>query len=553
MNTLAHLPKLAALSGWWLVATTAVATPPNDLFVNRTNLGSATSITVGGSTVAATLEKDENDLDSIGGASVWWKWTAPATGWVTVDTNGSGIDTVLAVLADGPTLDDTYTVGFNDESGAPDAPRGASRVVFRAVAGTEYHVAVHGFLGEQGSVQLNLRTGAEPPLRVTSLTLAPPSVNVTSAPGSVTVDVGLASDAPLAEGVVAVHKANFTGVTEVPFTAAQRVSGTATAGVYRVYMPVARYSTPGTWLLEIAASDTAGREAVFGRGVSAVFEYDHVLPDEAAGLFSVVNTGVVDDVAPQLVAFNRSPSAINVATNSAPLAFTFRVTDDLSGFGSGVLTLFTPSGEALAALPVTAAHRTAGTTLDGTFTVPFTLPAHMPTGQWFATLLLRDSTGNPTLIDGAVSGEDFPLGPESAEFAVTGAAHGYWAWIFPHLSSEADAQPTADLDGDGVSNLLEYAFGLSPSVSDAATASLTFDDESTGLSLSFVRRRASTASGVSCVAQFCGSLSGAGADSWQPSTTETVTPLGDRFERVQVTDSVPGPRRFGRVHVSLAP
>ena len=529
------------------------AAPVNDLFVNRIDLGSATAVTANGSTVAATLQSGENDLDSIGGASVWWKWTAPASTWVTVDTVGSGIDTVLAVLADGPALKDTYVVGCNDESGDPGAPAGSSRVIFQAVAGTEYHMAVHGFLGQQGNVTVNVHAGTVPPIRVTSVALAPGSVNVTAAAQSVQVDVGIAGDAAFAEGVLAVHKAGFSGIVEVPIGPAQRIAGTGASGTYRVTVPVARYSTPGTWLMEIAASDVFGREAVYGRGVSAVFEYDHVLPDGAPGLFSVTNAGVVDAEAPALPAFGRAVAAVDVTTSSAALSFTFRVTDDLSGFGSGVLTLFTPAGEALTAIPVTAGHRTSGTALDGVFTVPFTLPPKMPTGTWFATLLLRDATGNPALFDGAVTGEDFPLGPGSAEFAVTGAPNGYWAWIYPRTTADPEAGPGADADRDGISNLLEYAFGLSPLTADSSLESqLGYRRGPAGLSLSFVRRRAVTASGVQYTPQFSRDLNPDGSAGWQPGGAEAASPLDDRFERVEVPDaSGPSARRFGRVAVSL--
>ena len=95
----------------------ALAVPLNDTFANRISLGGGTVAEASGDNTGATLQTNENDLDSIGGASVWWKWTAPETAWVSVDTQGSAIDTVLAVLADGPALRDTYVVGYNDETG----------------------------------------------------------------------------------------------------------------------------------------------------------------------------------------------------------------------------------------------------------------------------------------------------------------------------------------------------------------------------------------------------------------------------------------------------
>ena len=51
-----------------------------------------------GSVLGATLEPGEPaHAGRTGGRSVWWTWTAPASGPVAVDTLGSGFDTTLAV------------------------------------------------------------------------------------------------------------------------------------------------------------------------------------------------------------------------------------------------------------------------------------------------------------------------------------------------------------------------------------------------------------------------------------------------------------------------
>ena len=534
-----------------LLAATSLAVPANDNFVARIALGSPASVTTSGSNVGATLQTGENNLDSIGGASVWWKWIAPATTWVTVDTVGSEIDTVLAVLADGPALKDTFIVGFNDESGAPNAPFGSSRVIFRATAGTEYHLVVHGFLGAQGNVTLNITADVVPPIRINSLTLTPASVNVTTAAQNITADVGIECDASFAEGVLVVHKASFTGSLEIPLLPANRLSGTATSGVYRVTIPISRFSSPGTWFLEVAVSDTIGGQAVFGRGVSAIFEYDHVLLDGLPGIFSVANTGAVDNVKPALVSFALNPLAVNVSSVPSPMTFTFRITDTLSGFGNATLTLFTPAGDALTTVPVTAASRISGTGLDGTYSVTFTFPARMPSGGWFATLLIRDATGNPSLYDGGVNGLAFPQGAASAQWTVSGATHSYWAWMYPRITTTPGAQPGQDFDGDGLGNLQEFAFGLSPVFNDSAEANLPTVTVAGGTaSLTYLRRTAGSLSGLTYTAQFGSTL----APSWLDASGGVVTPVDNFFESVTVTDPAPGgAARFGRVKVVLPP
>src|SRR5438552_1669252 len=73
------------------------AAPANDNFANRIVL-SGNSVGTTGTTVAATKEAGEpNHAGNPGGHSIWWSWTAPATGDVTIDTAGSAFDTLLGV------------------------------------------------------------------------------------------------------------------------------------------------------------------------------------------------------------------------------------------------------------------------------------------------------------------------------------------------------------------------------------------------------------------------------------------------------------------------
>ena len=84
-------------------------------------------------------------------ASLWWNWTAPVDGLVRVTTFGSNFDTVLGIYT-GEELETLEPVVANDDSGQSLR----SALVFEAVAGTTYHIAVDGYEGEQGSVELSL-------------------------------------------------------------------------------------------------------------------------------------------------------------------------------------------------------------------------------------------------------------------------------------------------------------------------------------------------------------------------------------------------------------
>ena len=142
------------------------------------------------------------------------------------------------------------------------------------------------------------------------------------------------------------------------------------------------------------------------------------------------------------------------------------------------------------------------------------------------------------------------------------------AWQTAYFTPAQIADPTvsgpkADPDGDGVPNLLEFAFNLDPTfpepvVMTAGTGlrglplvQLTqVADSDRRVTVEFVRRTAGSGSGLTYAVQFSSGLTGA----WQTGGTESVTPINERWERVVATDtvSVGGsvPARFARVLVT---
>ena len=139
---------------WWArITPQGVAAPPNDAFANATVLPSASG-TLSGTNVGATKETGEpNHGDNAGGASIWYRFTAPASGVATVDTVGSSLDTLLGVYT-GSAVNGLTLVAGNDDSGNALT----SAVQFTATAGTTYRIAVDGFANltaATGSVNLN--------------------------------------------------------------------------------------------------------------------------------------------------------------------------------------------------------------------------------------------------------------------------------------------------------------------------------------------------------------------------------------------------------------
>src|SRR5688572_9742272 len=128
--------RVAIVAAVWLAAASPAAAqtrPANDDFSAAQEL---TGLPVGasGTTTGATAEPGEPA--PTGGttpdASVWYRWTGPVTGNVTIDTCQGDFDTILAVYT-GTSLDALTEIAASD-----DDCELQSRVTFRAFAGQEY-------------------------------------------------------------------------------------------------------------------------------------------------------------------------------------------------------------------------------------------------------------------------------------------------------------------------------------------------------------------------------------------------------------------------------
>ena len=138
--------------------------PPNNNFASAQVISGCAG-SVGGTTVGATREASEPNHapDGNGGIhSIWYRWTAPATGVVTLDTVGSDFDTVLAVYTENAL--GALSVGFKNDDIEFSVIRN-SRLTFPVTAGLTYRIAVDGYnnvgseSGEVGPVTLNWNLG----------------------------------------------------------------------------------------------------------------------------------------------------------------------------------------------------------------------------------------------------------------------------------------------------------------------------------------------------------------------------------------------------------
>ena len=122
----------------------------NDAFGSAITL-TGVAFNVTGGNVDATKEPGEPDhAGRPGGRSVWWSWTAPLSGAVTLHTAGSSFDTLLAVYTGSDVTGLTPRAGNDDAAGVL-----TSEAVFLATEGMTYWIAVDGFDGASGTISLS--------------------------------------------------------------------------------------------------------------------------------------------------------------------------------------------------------------------------------------------------------------------------------------------------------------------------------------------------------------------------------------------------------------
>ncbi len=141
--------------------TTSPVIPNNDFFAQSRSLDIELS-PLQQATSGATLEASEPvHADTLEGASLWYTWTAPASGRMAFRADGSDFDTILAVYT-GSAIGSLTEIASNDDQTDIEPLPFASRVVFEAVQGTIYHIAAAGFAGATGLLNLAWGTDSGP-------------------------------------------------------------------------------------------------------------------------------------------------------------------------------------------------------------------------------------------------------------------------------------------------------------------------------------------------------------------------------------------------------
>jgi hypothetical protein len=203
--------------------------PANDKFANAIAVVLSNGIAkVTGYNTNATKETNEpRHADNAGGHSVWWKWTAPSSGVITIDTRGSYSDTALGIYT-GTTIASLITIASND-----DIDRGvvqASTVTFNAVGGTIYYIAVDGFDADSSGLTLNLSSTTIAIGSAPVITTQPENKTVTAGTSVFFSVVATGDPAPTYQWQKGVN--GISGANAATYTIASPASGDA--GSYKV-------------------------------------------------------------------------------------------------------------------------------------------------------------------------------------------------------------------------------------------------------------------------------------------------------------------------------
>jgi hypothetical protein len=178
-------------------AVAGVGTESNDAFAAARELSGSDDSDSGSNTLASSEPGEPAHDGTAATRSLWWTWTAPASGVLTLDTDGSSFDTLLAVYT-GSALASLTLQASDDDSG----DGSQSKLELVVAAGTTYRIAVDGFEGATGSIVLNLAFDER-----AEQTIVFPS------PGDVWLDQGSVTLSALASSGLAVTYASTTPAT----------------------------------------------------------------------------------------------------------------------------------------------------------------------------------------------------------------------------------------------------------------------------------------------------------------------------------------------------
>lgn len=425
--------------------------PANDHIAEATPLAGYEE-RVTGYNYYATVESGEPQIwsDHAPYRSVWWRWTAPNSGNVDIDTYGTSFDTVLEVYLGDPGIG-VNIVAKNDNG---DDYTKQSKVQFYTEKGETYYISVHSRKVDAGVIRLNL--SLDTPVN-------DDFADATALEGlsGTTTGSNFASSSERGE------PAHGGGDNSVWWSWTAPVSGTASFNTFGSTFDtiLAVYTGPTVDALSLLTLNDDD-----GDGVNSRVTF----PVTAGMVYRVAVVGFQGRRGGIILAWSmlRVDAPVITASPSPRVVIHGEDAGFVAQAHNALIWRWQSSGDGLDWDDLTDDLYYSGT---GTSALTVLAPAYPA-----RVLYYRVRVTSP-------GGEDVSA---AASLTVLDTLDRYMGAFFSpaELASPLISGPQADADGDGVANLLEYAFGTSPRENAEVLRPVLVVPAGGGLALSYPRR-----------------------------------------------------------------
>lgn len=175
MRTSLTIRTLAAFALLWLgLVGVCRAQSFQDFFTNRETFTSASGSLIGNNATATIEPGEPKHGGKTGGHSLWISWVAPTNGVARFKSETSGFDTLMSAYYFNSTNDTTFDklveAARNDDS--EELGDRESEIAFGVSAGQRFEIAVDGYFGATGTVQMqwDIDVTPQPPPTILSTT-----------------------------------------------------------------------------------------------------------------------------------------------------------------------------------------------------------------------------------------------------------------------------------------------------------------------------------------------------------------------------------------------
>ena len=247
------------------------------------------------------------------------------------------------------------------------------------------------------AVQVESAQDKEPP-QVTGLTIEPAEVDTTFADQAVTVKAHITDNlSGLETGSIA-----FLGPGEKQqvfgfFSSFNRISGTATDGIYETTITFKRFSEAGTWKVNVVRLDDQVKNRSETSWPTLI---ERGLP------YAVQVESAQDKEPPQVTGLTIEPAEVDTTFADQAVTVKAHITDNLSGLETGSIAFLGPGEKQQVFGFFSSFNRISGTATDGIYETTITFKRFSEAGTWKVNVVRlddqvknRSETSWPTLIE----------------------------------------------------------------------------------------------------------------------------------------------------------